>query len=101
LDAFDGSRDGFGGLFDDIGDLAPGAPEGLAGLVAEGFGLLLEAGGGVLKIVHAVVEVAAQLAAGPDAGLRGVEKSDGGTGGDAQAKRDPDCFCTHTVSPAG
>ena len=42
MDAFDCAGDGFGGLFDDIGDLAAGAPEGFAGLVAEGFGLLLE-----------------------------------------------------------
>ena len=101
MDAFDGTGDGIGGLFDGIGDLAAGALEGLLCFLAEGFGLLLEVGGGVLEIVDAVVEVAAQLAAGLDARLGCVEKSDGGTRGYAQAKRDPDCFCTHTISPAG
>jgi hypothetical protein len=101
LDAFDGTGDGIGGLFDGIGDLAAGALEGLLCFLAEGFGLLLEVGGGILEIVDAVVEVSAQLAAGFYAGLRGVEKRDGRTGGNAQAKSDPDSFCTHNVSSAG
>ena len=90
-----------GGHLDDIGDLSLGALEGLAGLVAEGFGLLFEVGCGVLEIVHAIVEVPAQLAAGLDAGLRGVEKRDSRTRGYAQAECDPDSFCTHTVSLGG
>jgi hypothetical protein len=95
LSGFDSALNDVTGLVYYAVDSASGALDSFVSFFAEALGLLLEVVGGIFEIVPCILDSLAKLLARLGAGLRSVEKSDGG----ACCYADPECqpivFCAH------